>query len=83
MSRRSLSRVAVTRRMAKELGDEFDDLVSSALLLAEIADDPDARADSRIRAVVEWKSTIAEISVRLVDASRKEASWQASRPYAV
>jgi hypothetical protein len=61
--------------MTGHLPDEYDDLVSAARLLAEIADDPDARADSRIRAVVEWRNTIAAISQRIADEARREQSW--------
>ena len=83
MPRRSFSRVATTRRMTRDLGDEFDDCVAAAMLYAEIADDVDERAGDRIKAGQAWQAAIAEISTRIVEESRREVSWISSPPRAV
>lgn len=83
MSRRSFSRVAVTRRMLAELPDSYDAERSTALLLAELADDSSSRPSDRIKAVVEWQAVIDRISHRIVEESRREASWSEHRPRAV
>ena len=78
-----MRRVAVTRRVVKELPARFDDLAATALLLAELADDAMTPAAARIRAVVEWRLVMDAISTRAADDVRTELSWQTSRPHAV
>jgi hypothetical protein len=78
-----MNRVAVTRRMLSELDASFDSLRSKALLLAELADDRDSRPADRIKAVVEWQATLDQVSSRIVEAARRESSWQEHRPRAV
>jgi hypothetical protein len=78
-----MNRQTVTRRMLGKLDESYDDLVSAAMLLAELADSPETSAAVRVAAVKEWKLTISEISSRIVESSRKEASWASSRPKAV
>ena len=80
---RALSRVAVTRRMTKDLPEAFDDLRSAALLYAEIADDDAERASDRIKAGQAWQAALGEISSRIAEESRREVSWISSPPRAV
>ena len=84
MARRSFSRVAVTRRMTKDLSEAFDDVTAAALLYAEIADDEgDTRPADRIKAGQAWQAALAEISSRIAEDARREVSWISSPPRAV
>ena len=80
---RAFSRVAVTRRMTKDLSEAFDDLRSAALLYAEIADDEAERASDRIKATQAGQAALDEISARIAEEARREVSWISSPPRAV
>ena len=80
---RALSRVAVTRRMTKDLPEAFDDLRSAALLYAAIADDEAERASDRIKATQAGQAALDEISSRIAIEARREVSWISSPPRAV
>lgn len=83
MANRSMRRVAVTRRVVKDLPQKFDDLAASALLLAELADDVLTPAAARIRAVVEWRAVMEAISARAADDAKAGSSWQSTPLHAV
>jgi hypothetical protein len=61
--------------MTKDLPAEFDDLVSSALMLASIIDSPDARDQDRLRADVQLRDVLAGISARIADSVKRSESW--------
>ena len=82
-ARSKYSRVRHTRRIASGLDESFDDLVATAMLFAEISDSADAADRDRIRAGIEWRETVHQISARIVDQSRREDSWASQRPRAV
>jgi hypothetical protein len=75
MAARSMRATAVVKRMTKDLPAEFDDLVSSALMLASIIDSPDARDQDRLRADVQLRDVLAGISARIADSVKRSESW--------
>ena len=83
MSTRKRSLTATTRRLVSELDESYADLVSAAFLYAGIADRIESADRDRIKATIEWRETVGEISARVAEAGRKELSWASQRPRAV
>ena len=83
MAIRKRSLTATTRRIISELDQSYDDLISAAFLYADIADRIESADRDRIKATIEWRETIGQISARVAEAGRKELSWASQRPRAV